>query len=217
MNDMRSVIVPKSDQINADSLLGGPMTITITEVTIRPGTEQPVSIYFAGDGGKPYKPCKSMARVMVNCWDSDANQYVGRSMTLYCDPKVTWGGMAVGGIRISHMSHIAKPITMALTATKGKKAIYTVQPLVMEKGAAPRKPTPQEIADGLVVRFNRAEDMEAHNALLTDEVVSKQIAWLKSKETALYEKVDEAVQAAVVRHAAGNVTVEDDDGGIEGY
>ena len=119
MNDMRPVIVPKSDQINADSLLGGPITITITEITIRPGTEQPVSIHYEGDDGKPYKPCKSMARVMVQCWGDDANEYIGRSMTLYCDPKVLWGGMAVGGIRISHMSHLNSPMTMALTATKG--------------------------------------------------------------------------------------------------
>lgn len=137
MNDMRAVIVPKSDQINADDMLGGPMTITITGVTIKPGTEQPVSIAFEGDNNKPYKPCKSMARVMVQCWGHDANQYVGRSMTLYCDPKVTWGGMAVGGIRISHMTDINGTQIMALTATKGSKKPFTVQPLAIQKDTAP--------------------------------------------------------------------------------
>ena len=136
MNDMRAVIVPKSDQINADTLLGNPMTITISSVSIRPGTEQPVSIHFDGDAGKPYKPCNSMARVMVNLWGPDANEYVGRSMTLYCDEKVLWGGMAVGGIRISHMSNIGAPMTMALTATKGNKKPFTVKPLVAEKPLA---------------------------------------------------------------------------------
>ena len=131
--DMRAVIIPRSDQINADNLLGGPITIKISEVTIRPGTEQPVSIHFDGDDGKPYKPCKSMARVMVHCWGPDAKAYVGRSMTLYCDPKVQWGGMAVGGIRISHMSHIDATVTMALTATKGNKKPFTVKPLAMPK------------------------------------------------------------------------------------
>lgn len=138
MNDMRSVIVPKSDQINADDLLGGPMTITVTKVAIRPGTEQPVSINFEGDNGKPYKPCKSMARVMVHCWGPDANQYEGRSMTLYCDPKVLWGGMAVGGIRISHMTDIKGTQVLALTATKGSKKPFTVQPLK----AAPQSASP---------------------------------------------------------------------------
>ena len=139
MNDMRAVIIPKSDQINADNLLGGPMSIKITSVEIRPGTEQPVSIHFENDNGKPFKPCKSMARVMVACWGPDANTYVGRSMTLYCDPSVRWGGMEVGGIRISHMSDLDGTKVMALTATKGNKKPFTVKPLVVDKPATQRR------------------------------------------------------------------------------
>lgn len=129
MNDMRAVIVPKSDQTNADDLLTGPLTITVTRVEIRPGTEQPVSISFDGDNGKPYRPCKSMARVLVSCWGADANKYVGRSMTLYRDPNVRWGGLEVGGIRISHMSDLEAPKTLALTVTKGNKKPFVVRPL----------------------------------------------------------------------------------------
>ena len=114
---MRSVIIPKSDQINADDLIGGPITVTITRVEIRPGTEQPVSIFFENDNGKPYKPCKSMARVMVHCWGPDANEYTGKSMTLYCDPKVLWGGMPVGGIRISHMTGLTGTLYFSLLGT----------------------------------------------------------------------------------------------------
>lgn len=129
MNDMSRVIVPKSDQINADDLISGPRTITITEVDIRPGTEQPVSIFYNGDEGKPWRPCKSMSRVLVAAWGPDAKAYIGRSVTLYRDPKVKWGGMEVGGIRVSHLSHIDREMIMALTATKGKRAPYTVKPL----------------------------------------------------------------------------------------
>lgn len=129
MNDMRGAIIPKSDQINTDDLLAGPITITIREVTIRGGTEQPVSIHFDGDGGKPWKPCKSMSRVLVHAWGPDANKYIGRSASLYADPKVTWAGMQVGGIRISHLSHIEREMMMALTATKGKRAPFVVKPL----------------------------------------------------------------------------------------
>ena len=136
MSDMKSVIVPKSDQLNADDLLTGEITVKITGVTIRSTPEQPVSISFEGDNGKPYKPCKSMCRVMVRAWGADSAKYVGRSMTLYCDPNVKWGGMAVGGIRISHMSDISGEMAMALTATKGSKKIFTVQPLVVRKPAA---------------------------------------------------------------------------------
>jgi hypothetical protein len=136
MNDMSAVIIPKSDQLNSDSLLAGPITITITEVSIRPGTEQPVTVHYEGEDGKPWKPCKSMCKVMVTCWDKDANQYIGRSLTLWNDPKVKWGGLAVGGIRITHMSHIDAPRTMALTETKGSKKPFTVKPLVTQQDTA---------------------------------------------------------------------------------
>jgi hypothetical protein len=138
MNDMTAVIVPKSDQINSDDFIAGPRTIRITGVDIRPGTEQPVSIHFEGDDGKPWKPCKSMSRVLVSAWGPDAKAYVGRSVTLYRDPNVTWGGMKVGGIRISHMTHIETELQIALTATKGKRAIAVIRPLAaMQDDAAP--------------------------------------------------------------------------------
>lgn len=133
MSDMAAVIIPKSDQLNADDLLTGPMTIKITDVTVRGGQEQPVSIHFENDNGKPYKPCKSMSRVLVTVWGPDSKQYIGRSMTLYCDPKVKWGGMEVGGIRISAMSGIESPITMALTVTRANKKPFTVTPLKVEE------------------------------------------------------------------------------------
>jgi hypothetical protein len=128
--DMSSVIIPKSDQWNADDFLAGPITFTIKDVTIKGGQEQPVSISLEGTD-KAYRPCKSMSRVLVHCWGKEAKNYAGRSLTLYCDPKVTWGSLAVGGIRISHLSHIVAPVTMALTATKGNKKPFTVQPLAV--------------------------------------------------------------------------------------
>lgn len=134
MGDMSAVIVPKSDQINADDLLSGPMTITITGVKVSSGQEQPVSMFFDGST-KAYRPCKSMARVLVSAWGADSSKYVGRSLTLYCDPKVKWGGMEVGGIRISHMSDIDSPLTLALTMTRANKKPFTVRP--MSKSTAP--------------------------------------------------------------------------------
>jgi len=132
MNDMSAAIVPKSDQLNSDDLISGPITIRISEVTIRAGQEQPVSLHYVGDNGKPYKPCKSMSRVLVFAWGPDASLYKDRSLTLYRDPSVKWGGQDVGGIRISHMSDIPEPLTMALTATKGSRKPFRVLPLVVE-------------------------------------------------------------------------------------
>lgn len=127
--DMSPFVVPKSDQINADDLISGPKTIRITRVSGTNNADQPVAVYFDGDDEKPFKPCKSMRRVMIAAWGVDAAKYVGRSMTLYRDPKVAFGGMEVGGIRISAMSHIDKPLAMALTVTKAKRAPYRVSVL----------------------------------------------------------------------------------------
>lgn len=131
MMDMSSVIAPKSDQQNADDFVSGPRTIRITGVDIRAG-EQPISVHFEGDNGKPWKPCKTTARLMVAAWGPDASQYKGRSLTLYRDPSVKWAGMEVGGIRISHMSHIDADMIYAATVTKGKRAPIRVKPLKAE-------------------------------------------------------------------------------------
>lgn len=132
--DISRTIAPKSEQLNADDLIAGPRTITVTSVKLV-AEDQPVAIHFAGDEGKPYKPCKSMRRVLVRAWGADGAQYVGKSMTLFLDEQVRFGGAAVGGIRISHLSHIEKSITMALTATRATKKAYTVQVLATPASA----------------------------------------------------------------------------------
>lgn len=136
MTDLSQTIAPKSDQLNADDLIGGiTKTIRITKVSLSSTPDQPIAINFEGDNGKPYKPCKSMRRVLVQVWGKDGNSYIGRSLTLFRDDKVKFGGLDVGGIRISHMSHIDSPVTMALTATKASRKPYTVKPLAV--GALP--------------------------------------------------------------------------------
>lgn len=132
IRDLRDTIIPKSDQLNADQLLGGPMTITVTDVRRGGGDEQPVIIHYEGESGRPYKPCKSMRRVLVFAWGSDASEWIGRSMTLYNQMDVKFGGQEVGGIRISHLSHIERDIDLSLTTTRGKKAKNTIRRLAVE-------------------------------------------------------------------------------------
>ena len=117
-------------------LIGQTRTIKVTKVSLLTEADQYIAIGYEADNGKPYKPCKSMRRVMVNIWGPDGNAYIGRSMTLYRDDKVMFGGVNVGGIRIANMSHIDGPVTMALTVTRANRKPFTVQPLAM----APRTP-----------------------------------------------------------------------------
>lgn len=57
-------------------------------------------------------------------------------MTLFREPTVKYGGADQGGIRISHMSDIPKPIHTMLTITRGKREPFTVQPLQLTTGPA---------------------------------------------------------------------------------
>lgn len=125
--DLSHTIEANSEQINADDL-STPRTVTITDV--EKGTaDQPVFVHVSEFTGRTYRPGKSMRRVLVAAWGADASLYKGRRLTIFNDPSVKWAGQAVGGVRISHMSHIDKPLTIALTLTRGKRAPFTVQPL----------------------------------------------------------------------------------------
>jgi hypothetical protein len=198
MVDMTDTIIPKSDQLNADDLIAGPLTVTITKVARASTAEQPIAVSFDGDGGKPYMPCKSMRRVMVTVWGPDASAYTGRSMTLYRDPEVTWGGMAVGGIRISHMSNMDGPVVLALTATKKARKPYKVLPLVVE----PPKPTVDPaiaVAAELVAFADGIETAEALAEFDANPSITKRRKRLAEARPELSRDVEAAVMAAKAR------------------
>lgn len=130
--DLTNTIIPKSDQINADDLITGPRTFTIKGV--RQGSdEQPVNIDLVELPGRPFRPSKTVLRILVTAWGKESDNYTGRRMTLYRDADVKWAGQDVGGIRVSHLSDITKPLTLALAVTKGKKSKHVVQPLPAER------------------------------------------------------------------------------------
>jgi len=142
-------IAPKSDQLNADDLISGPVTVTITEV--RKGSlEQPVDVVLAEFPGRAYRPSKSMRRVMVSAWGIESASYTGHSMTLYRNPETKFGRDVVGGIEISAMSHIKKKITVLLTLSRGRRGPFTVEPLAdaVENRSQPAssEPTAEQVA-----------------------------------------------------------------------
>lgn len=156
--DLTDSIAPRSDQINADDLISGPVTVTIREVA-KGSDEQPVDVHLVEFPGRAYRPSKSMRRVMVMAWGAEASTYTGRRLTLYRNPEITFGRDKVGGIEISHLSNLDKPLTVALTATRGKRKNFSVQPLVEVAPTAPTIPdevranTAKAIADGKVADY----------------------------------------------------------------
>jgi hypothetical protein len=137
--DVSAAIKPKSDQLNADDLVGGPITVTITSAHVLNTKEQPITLGLSG-GYLPYKPCKGMARALAQIWSKYADEWVGRSLTLYRDPSVTWAGVAVGGIRISHASHIDSDIVVAVTIAKSKRTPMKIKRLSVQQPAPSKQP-----------------------------------------------------------------------------
>lgn len=132
---LADTIIPKSDQLNADDLIAGPITVTVEGVKRSPSPEQPIDILISGH--RPYRPCKSMRRVLISVWGDKGADWIGKSMTLYRDESVKYGGVAVGGIRISHVTDIDKRRDLMLTSTRTKREMYTVNPLILKASPCP--------------------------------------------------------------------------------
>lgn len=144
--DLSKTIIPKSDQLNADDLIAGSKIIKIRDIKGGDDEAQPVSIYFYGDNNKPFKPCKSMRRVLVQLWGADGLQYIGRRITVFRDDSVKWAGVEIGGIRISHASHLKEATRVLVTTAKNKRTPITIEvlPLVELKDLAGAKKAIQE-------------------------------------------------------------------------
>jgi hypothetical protein len=164
--DISETLAPKSDQLDAVDLLGGPQTFTITKVS-KGNAEQPVQVHLA-EFPRVWRPGKSMRRVLAACWGTESSEWVGRRVTLYCDESVTFGNDVVGGTRISHLSHIDKRKSVPLLVKRGKSATFTVEPLP----DAPTKPTPSPEVAALRAEWKdatpeRRAEIEAEVARLT--------------------------------------------------
>lgn len=128
ITDLRATVTPKSDQLNFEDVQSSSITAVIK--SIRAGnSEQPVLLDLNGYDGRPYKPSKSMRRVLIAGWGSDGHSWVGKSLTLVGDSTVKFGGVAVGGIKVSAMSDIDADFSLMLTTSRGKRTEHRVKKL----------------------------------------------------------------------------------------
>jgi hypothetical protein len=136
-----------------------------------------------------------MRRVLIEAWGKDGAQYKGRSMTLYADPKVKFGGIEVGGIRISHMSHIEQEKTMMLTATRANRKPFTVKPL---SNVSAQPPSAKEwlaeqakILSDVTEAAQIAEWQEREKTKIAD-LGAKQKEWLDGQIKIALERISSA-------------------------
>lgn len=127
LESLTDTILANSNQLNACDI-PKPVTVTVTDVRRGSAKEQPVAVHISG-GYQPFYPCKTVRRIMIGAWGDNGRDWIGRSMTLFCDESVRYGGIAVGGIRISHMDGIDADMVFSVNLTRGKKGQVSVKKL----------------------------------------------------------------------------------------
>ncbi|VXB24213.1 hypothetical protein [Citricoccus sp. K5] len=166
--DISGTLTPDSTQLNADDLIGHSITITVSKVS-QGTSEQPVNIHSTEYPDRAYRPSKTMRRLIVAAWGSDASQYVGRRLKLVRNPDIRFGKDVVGGIEVEALSHLEKPLSLPLMVSRGKRKTFKVDIL---PDAPPPRDWPAEIAaadmKGLRALWSVAPD--AHKPAITEKV-----------------------------------------------
>jgi len=143
--DITEALAPASDQLDAVELVN-PRTFTIapgSKLGKRDG-KTVAEIRFV-DFDRVWRPSKGMLDVLAACWGTKAEAWVGHQVTVYNDPDVMYGKDKVGGVRISHLSHIDKARIVTIRgAGAGRKKPWPVQPIA--ETAATKPPTSAQIA-----------------------------------------------------------------------
>lgn len=164
VDNLMDTVKANSDQLNACDI-PKPITVTIEDVSRGPSKEQPVSIRISG-GYQKWFPCKTVRRILIGAWGENGKGWVGKTLTLYCDDSVKYGGVAVGGIRISHMSDLSSDMTFSVNLTRGKKGQVTVRRLLVEQ----KQPYPSEQFTANLSAWRAAI---AGGKLTAEQVISK--------------------------------------------
>jgi len=129
-------IEAKSDQMNAVDLVSD-MTFKIVRADYKPNDKQTMHLHLEGHEGRPYKPSKGMMRGLWKAWGNDSDNWQDRMITLFCNPTVKWAGKEAGGIQISAISGIDKPLKFNLKLSRSQTVVHTFN--VIEYGNAPKQ------------------------------------------------------------------------------
>lgn len=123
--ELQACAAAKSDQIDADNLIGGiTMDVTIKAVQRGPSNEQPLQLVLE-ETDKFYRPSKTYRRALIGCFGDEPAGWVGKRLRLVRNPDTMFGGVKVGGVEVSHAS-IEAPMVFMLQAKRGKKSAVSI-------------------------------------------------------------------------------------------
>ncbi len=158
---LREATKPKTDQLNADDLMESPLTVSIKSV--KPGDAQQRLVVHVDGWPKPYKPCKTMIRLLRSMLGDDVSRWKGVGLKLFRDPEVRNHGEKVGGIRISHSTAVSKPTTFRIQTGRGVRSDIVIYPLVVDSAEAVHEPlceADKSYVDDVLAEIAAAESTE---------------------------------------------------------
>ena len=125
---MRVDIKKNTDQLNYEDFLGG-VTRVVTIARVEKGRKEAQYDISIEEDDRYWRPPATILKLLKLAYGEEGADWVGKKAMLYGDPDVKMKGVKVGGIRVSHLSHIDGPLTASLTVTRGQTAVFTVDPL----------------------------------------------------------------------------------------
>jgi hypothetical protein len=128
---VRVEIKKNTDQLNYEDFIGGVTRIVTIAGVSKGRKEAQYDIAIEGDD-RYWRPPATVLKLLALAYGLEAADWVGKSANLYGDPDVKMKGVKVGGIRVSHLSHLDGPLSASLTVTRGQSATFTIQPLTRE-------------------------------------------------------------------------------------
>ncbi|MGB3480854.1 MAG: hypothetical protein WBB07_01390 [Mycobacterium sp.] len=72
--DISDTLAPKSDQLNAEDLLTSTRTVTIEKVVRKSSDEQPLDVDLTEFPGRPFRPSKTVRRILAAVWGSESDE-----------------------------------------------------------------------------------------------------------------------------------------------
>lgn len=183
---LSAALAPKSDQLNADDLIVSNLVIKVTKVIVNLQSEaQKIWVHYEGDNGKPWKPSKSMGRVLAEILGGDFTLWTGQYIELFKNKEIMFGKDKCGGIQIAAMSALKNATTVIITTKRGVKSKITILPLLVQQPTTQgsqktSNPDLKKIGDSLREASKKgmiALNLEA--ALIPDKYRESMMEWLQ--------------------------------------
>ena len=161
---MKITAEPRSDQLNADDLIGSSRIVTIAGV--RAGTaEQKYDIMLAGET-RVWRPPVTVVRILLAAWGDESDVWVGRSAARARAPPGRGGPAPPGGIRGRARSHIDKRMSVAVQEKRGKRKMHVVEVLTDVPAPTAEVPT---LADAQIDAATTTDELRGMWSAATPE------------------------------------------------